>query len=215
MDLMKVKINAASRNSHSMMIEDAVVKPTNSNASKAGPVLKTKRPAMVHKIALTVPMKTRNFVVSRVTRCSEAKSVDVKHTNFSAVMVIVSIKTHSVMVNFNALMVLMRTRPMNYAATKASKLIPLRSVAATQKPNGLVPMVTVLLKTPTVMVKPNVPMVLMKVTRNAASENSPSTTTKNVAAKNINGNVTMANVSILNISVMRNTTVPIDLMRSH
>jgi BRCT domain type II-containing protein len=99
-------------------------------------------------------------------------------------------------------------------ASRNTPSMTIRDVAATQKPSGLVPTVTVSPMLDTVTVKLSAKIDLMKVKTSAASRNTLTTTSKFVAAtQTLNSPVIMVNVSQKLADVMVKPNAKMDLMK--
>jgi len=99
-------------------------------------------------------------------------------------------------------------------ASRNTPSMTIRNVAATQKPSGLVPTVTVSPMLDTVTVKLSAKIDLMKVKTSAASKNTLTTTCKFVAAtQTLNSPVIMVNVSQKLADVMVKPNAKMDLMK--
>lgn len=164
-----------------------------------------------HNVLINLTRETM-LAVSRSSSSTTIKDVDVLTLKSPAAMVTVSLQRILVMVKPNAKMVLMKV--IRNAASRTSKPTPARDAAATQKPNGLVPMVTVSPTKATVMVKPNVEINLTRVTSNAASESIANMESKPVAVTQIlNTPVTMVSVFQRRAFVTVKLSAPMVLMK--
>jgi hypothetical protein len=211
-NLTKEKPNAVSRSSHSTTIKDVDVLPNNSSAPME---IVSLRPTTVmeNHNALIFLMKVTRDVASTATSSMTTRDVDViQRLNGLVLMENVSVTINNVMVKSNASMDLMKVT--RAVASRNTLSMTTRNVAATQKLNGAVLTETVFLSTVDVMVKPNAPMNLMKVTNNVASTDTHSTIMRYaVAIQRANGPVEMEIVSSRLLVVMVKPNVVINLMK--
>jgi hypothetical protein len=151
--------------------------------------------------------------VSRSSHSTTIKDVDVLTLRLPVSMVIVSLQRMPVTAKPNVVMDLMKVT--RNVASRNTPSMTIRDVAATQKPSGLVPTVTVSPMLDTVTVKNfSAKIDLMKVNTIAASRNTLTTTSKFVAAtQTLNSPVIMVNVSQKLADVMVKPNAKMDLMK--
>jgi hypothetical protein len=168
---------------------------------------------MVRLNAKTTLMRVIRDAVSRSSHSTTIKDVDVLTLKLPVSMVIVSPQRMPVTAKPNVVMDLMKVT--RNVASRNTPSMTIRDVAATQKPSGLVPTVTVSPMLDTVTVKNfSAKIDLMKVNTIAASRNTLTTTSKFVAAtQTLNSPVTMVNVSQKLADVMVKPNAKMDLMK--
>jgi hypothetical protein len=160
------------------------------------------------KISLIPPMMN---VVSKDLRNIPPRFVVVKMTNGNVLTPAALPNLEDVMVKPNVLMNLMRATKI--VVSRNTHSTTLKSVAATLRLNGPVPMVIVSVNLRNVTEEPSALTDLTREMISAASESSPSTTTKNVAASKTNGNVKMVIASAEPATVMVKPNVKTTLMK--
>jgi hypothetical protein len=167
---------------------------------------------MAKPIALMDLMKrSTSSAASKIFHSTMTKNAAAKPANGNVNLVTVSPLLTDVMAKLNAQMDLMKV--MTHAASKNTPSTTIKDVDV-RNPNGPVPTETASTSKNTVMVKPNVLMDLMKVTKPVASRSSHSMTKRNVAAtQNPNSPAPTVNASQKAISVTEKPNVPMDLMK--
>jgi hypothetical protein len=192
------------------MTKNAVAKKINGNVVM---VIVSSRVifAMVNPNVKMDLMKVIKTAALENSHSTMIKNVVVKMTNGNVTMVTVLSRPNTVMVKLNVLINQMKVK--TSAVSENSNNITLRSVVATLKLNGPVPMAIVSNNLKNVMEKLNALMDLTKVTKNAALRNSNSTMIKNVVVKKMNGNVELETVSMILTSAMVQPIAQMDLMK--
>jgi hypothetical protein len=236
---MKVTTSAASKSSGSTMINVAAAEKTNGNAPTLSAASRSSHIIIARSVDVT---HTLNCLVQTVTASSKIKSVTENHNALTNQMKVttsaaskssgstminvaaaektngnaptlstVSKTVNTVMVKSNVPMDLMRV--ILTAASKTSDSTTTKNAAA-KNPNGNVPTVSASLRQTVVMVKPNVLMSLMKVTKTVASRTTNTTTLEDVVViQKPSGSAQTVSASITLCTVTEHLNVPINPMK--
>jgi hypothetical protein len=209
--LTKEMLIAALRSSHSTTIKNVDVPINNSNVEMETVSLRPTSVMENHTAPISLMRVTRN-VASTTTSSTTTRDVAATQKLSGPVPTENASETsNSVTVRNNVWMILMKA---NNAASRNSHSTTTRDAAATHKPSGPVVTVTVLPNTVDVMVKPNVPMEPMKVTRTVALAVTRSMEMNNaVAIQRANGHALTVNASSRLLCVTVKPNAPINLMK--
>jgi hypothetical protein len=205
-------------------INHAASKNTPSTTTKNVVASRVNGPVLTVTVSISKEFVTENpnvkMVLMKVTTSAASRPTVTIPPRFAAatqtlsgpaVTVTVSKTVNTVMVKFNVPMDLMRV--ILTAASKISDSTTTKNAAA-KNPNGNVPTASASLRPTVVMVKPNVLMSLMKVTKTVASRTTNTTTSEDVVViQKPSGSAQTVSASITLCTVTEHLNVPINPMK--